>query len=701
MKRIIIGIAVLFLVLAFAQAQAAIVWEEDYQDFTYSVERNGTLYEPPYNFIDSIFCRDTKTSLPPASGSLSDTASASLTEFGGDFQMNAMAEGCVTPIGGMLVRGFAKVNLSDDFKDNYGVDVDQKAISWISRRFSVDSEGDYYLRAYLIGQVKFDSFGEGTTYHALIEALGGKVTLEGYKGELTNPEPIPEYNWSIELDDDTRNDNIPVTLYTQTGQGEKIFYKLKATLTLEIDIQNLEFFTIKGALNGPFQLGSAEEPFELAGFVSSEQNLDPTASFVADPTFGEAPLTVNFDASASDDPDGNIYSYEWNFGDDETGSRQTPTHVYTEASTYTVTLTVTDNDGATDTKTETDYITVTAPTQYTLMVDTVGQGSVALDPADGTYDEGTEVTLTATADEGWVFSEWSGHLSGSQNPATITMDSDKNVTATFTEVQPTEYTLTVTTVGQGSVTLDPADGTYDEGTEVTLTATADEGWVFSEWSGDLSGSDNPATITMDSDKNVTATFTEVLPTEYTLTVTTVGQGSVTLDPADGTYDKGTEVTLTATADEGWVFSEWSGALSGSQNPATITMDSDKNVTATFTEVLPTEYTLTVTTEGSGSVTLDPADGTYDEDTEVTLTATADEGWVFSEWSGHLSGSDNPATITMDSNKTVAAIFKKDVDNDGISDEEENRHPNGGDGNNDGILDSEHPNVTSLQTYDDK
>ena len=142
-------------------------------------------------------------------------------------------------------------------------------------------------------------------------------------------------------------------------------------------------------------------------------------------------------------------------------------------------------------------------------------------------------------------------------------------------------------------------------------------------------------------------------------------------------------------------------MSGSQNPATITMDSDKNVTATFTEVLPTEYTLTVTTEGSGSVTLDPADGTYDEDTEVTLTATADEGWVFSEWSGHLSGSDNPATITMDSNKTVAAIFKKDVDNDGISDEEENRHPNGGDGNNDGILDSEHPNVTSLQTYDDK
>lgn len=76
-----------------------------------------------------------------------------------------------------------------------------------------------------------------------------------------------------------------------------------------------------------------------------------------------------------------------------------------------------------------------------------------------------------------------------------------------------QYTLTVNTEGQGTVALDPAGGTYNENTVVTLTATADTGWRFSEWSSDLSGSDNPTTITMNSDKTVTARFIQT----YTMT----------------------------------------------------------------------------------------------------------------------------------------------------------------------------------------
>jgi hypothetical protein len=71
------------------------------------------------------------------------------------------------------------------------------------------------------------------------------------------------------------------------------------------------------------------------------------------------------------------------------------------------------------------------------------------------------------------------------------------------------------------------------------------------------------------------------PAQYTLTVTIVGQGTVTLDPAGGTYDNGTLVTLTAVPDSGCNFMGWSGALTGSTNPETITMNADKTVTATF------------------------------------------------------------------------------------------------------------------------
>jgi len=75
----------------------------------------------------------------------------------------------------------------------------------------------------------------------------------------------------------------------------------------------------------------------------------------------------------------------------------------------------------------------------------------------------------------------------------------------------TQYTLAVTSVGDGSISASPAVATgeaYNAGTEVTLTANPAEGWVFSAWSGDLTGSENPDTIIMDADKTVVATFVE-------------------------------------------------------------------------------------------------------------------------------------------------------------------------------------------------
>lgn len=75
-------------------------------------------------------------------------------------------------------------------------------------------------------------------------------------------------------------------------------------------------------------------------------NLRPTASFTTDVTEGAAPLEVRFDASASNDLDGNIVSYEWAFGDGGTGSGQTTMHTYGAAGSYTPSLTVTDNRGA-------------------------------------------------------------------------------------------------------------------------------------------------------------------------------------------------------------------------------------------------------------------------------------------------------------------------------------------------------------------
>jgi len=162
------------------------------------------------------------------------------------------------------------------------------------------------------------------------------------------------------------------------------------------------------------------------------------------------------------------------------------------------------------------------------------------------------------------------------------MDDHKTVTATFTQ---DEYTLTVSTVGSGSVGKSPDQATYHYDDVVTLTPIADAGWTFDSWSDDATGFDDPLGVIIDGDTSITATFTQ---DEYTLTVTTVGDGSVGKSPDQATYLYGDSVTLTATAAEGWLFNGWSGDLTSSVSPDSITMDGDKTVTATFT-LIPLPY----------------------------------------------------------------------------------------------------------------
>ena len=170
----------------------------------------------------------------------------------------------------------------------------------------------------------------------------------------------------------------------------------------------------------------------------------------------------------------------------------------------------------------------------TLTVDVDGNGHVDKDPDQASYIYGTPVELTAVADPGWTFVHWSGDLSGSTNPDIITMDDDKTVTAHFTQHQ---YTLTINIVGSGSVVRDPNQSTYTYGTIVELTANADTGWSFVHWSGDLTSSENPDTVVMDSNKTVTAIFKEPNIVSILPSAQAVGKGetftvSVYVEPSE-------------------------------------------------------------------------------------------------------------------------------------------------------------------------
>ena len=175
---------------------------------------------------------------------------------------------------------------------------------------------------------------------------------------------------------------------------------------------------------------------------------------------------------------------------------------------------------------------------YVLSITIDGSGSVSKNPNQTSYAYGTVVQLTATPGSGWVFSSWSGDATGSSNPVSVTMNSNKSVTAHFTQNQ---YTLTVTVNGSGSVTKSPDQSTYTYGTVVTLTAVPSSGWGFTSWGGDLSGSQNPKTITMNGNKVVYANFVDTMAPQIS-GVTRTTSNPLDTDPTYGWVNVSCTVT---------------------------------------------------------------------------------------------------------------------------------------------------------------
>jgi hypothetical protein len=264
-------------------------------------------------------------------------------------------------------------------------------------------------------------------------------------------------------------------------------------------------------------------------------------------------------------------------------------------------------------------------------------------------------SLTATPDAGWRFDRWSGDLTDSVNPTTITMDAAKNITANF--VQDTHV---VTTHADGAGSVD-GGGTYVSGATATLTAIPFPGATFDHWSGDATGSTNPLERTVTADLDITAHF--VLA--HALDVTVQGEGEVTADPPVGPYADGTVVTLAATPAPGGLFQMWTGSVTGSANPVTLEMHDSEAVTAIFQPVLGPM--LSVAIEGEGLVTSEPegiycrptggaCHASFPKNTRVTLHAVADDGSAFLRWAGSVTDTAPDLTIRLREDAQVTAHY---------------------------------------------
>jgi hypothetical protein len=242
------------------------------------------------------------------------------------------------------------------------------------------------------------------------------------------------------------------------------------------------------------------------------------------------------------------------------------------------------------------------------------------------------------------------------NYAFLPVHGNATIAASFA---PSDFTVSVTVVGNGTVAKAPDQATYPGGSNVQLTATPDAGWSFAGWSGDASGSANPLTLNVTANRNVTATFSQhvytwnatgasawTTATNWTPTRTTPATDDVLLFPGGG--------AVTATA----VPTQTIGKLAVSNNT---------------TVTLAPAAAATLTMAGSAGLGLDVDPGSQiavGGATALSLVASAAtiDGTVALSGGGHrlLSGNAGGIVFRAGSVLTLGAGFSGNVFGTGVA-----------------------------------
>lgn len=254
----------------------------------------------------------------------------------------------------------------------------------------------------------------------------------------------------------------------------------------------------------------------------------------------------------------------------------------------------------------------------------------------GVYYYQNLVSITATANYGYHFVQWND--GNTQNPRTIIVSQDSAFTAYFA-LNTYSIVATSNSTTMGSVS---GGGQYTYLHEMSMTATPAYGYHFVQWNDGVT--DNPRTLTVTRDSAFIAQFAA---NSYTLTV---AANDATMGSAygAGSYNYNTTATLSAVANYGYHFTQWSDAVT--DNPRIVTVLNNATYTAQFAI---NSYTLTVQSSNPAIGTTSGG-GSYNYLTPVTITALPNVGYHFVQWSD--GNTTNPRLVSVTANATYTAQF---------------------------------------------
>ncbi len=270
--------------------------------------------------------------------------------------------------------------------------------------------------------------------------------------------------------------------------------------------------------------------------------------------------------------------------------------------------------------------------------------------SNGTYQHGSTCTLIAEANEGYTFVNWTenGEEVSTDSWYEFEVTSDRNLVANFSP--PITITATANPAEGGTIT---GTGTFDYGTYCPLTATPNEGFTFGAWTegGVTVSTDATYGFTVTQERHLVAEFLQL----YTITATANPSEGGTVSGA-GNYGHGTECTLTAEANAGYNFDNWTldGAVVSTDPTYAFTVTGPAEYVANFS-LKSYDITATVTPSGAGTVT---GIGTYYHGSQCTLTAIANEGYAFNNWmeNGEVVSNDATYAFTVTGERNLVAAF---------------------------------------------
>ncbi|MFZ1538728.1 MAG: hypothetical protein WAT23_15255, partial [Chromatiaceae bacterium] len=189
---------------------------------------------------------------------------------------------------------------------------------------------------------------------------------------------------------------------------------------------------------------------------------------------------------------------------------------------------------------------------FTINIEDPGNGNIVVTPNKASYSYGERVTIRAQGATNYGLTNWTGDLSGSQNPVVVDVTRNLTIGGVFAPLTE-DIRLNLTTNGQGIVNISPNKSKYLYGEVATLTPQPASGFIFAGWTGDVTGANNPAALVMDHTKTLTANFASAnaaspISDDFNACSLNTGLWTFVNPVGDGSYAiNGTQLLLTAPA----------------------------------------------------------------------------------------------------------------------------------------------------------